>query len=109
MNYQAIQVAANALYAALEALERELSAQPPDAVLQRESLRLTNTRLSIQKLLSVYSFAPLNVERIDRQTVVARAIYNPPEAIPPEVISTAPPTPGETLAAKTVSRSKGRR
>jgi hypothetical protein len=75
-DYQAIYEAASDLYAAMQALERRLAAQSPDANVQREAMRLTTTRLAIQKLLGTFISAP-------------------PPPLPP-----IPSTPGATLSAK---------
>lgn len=90
---QTIIAAATALYAALEAEERRLAALV-DADASREALRLTNTRLSIQKLMGVYSIVPAPK-------------FEPPriDAIPVAQMDHVPPTRAAALAAK----SKGKR
>lgn len=55
MSYQAVHDAAQALYAAMFALEQELSSQSPDANVQRQALQLSVTRLTIQKLIGGYT------------------------------------------------------
>lgn len=91
---QAIAAAATALYAALEAEERRLSSLV-DASASREAMRLTNTRLSIQKLMGVYVAAP--VPKFEAPSA---------NAVPVGQMDRQPPTPGGTLAAK---KPKGRR
>jgi hypothetical protein len=78
-DYEAIAAAADGLYAAMQAVERRL-AEVVDANASREAMRLTNTRLAIQKLLAVYQYAP-------PVAFVAKA-------------PALPPTPGDTLAYK---------
>lgn len=84
-DYQTIYDAANDLYAAMQAVERRLTAQIPDANVQYEAMRITTARLQIQKLLGAFISAP-------------------PLPLPP-----LPSTPGEVLAAKpTKTPAKGR-
>jgi hypothetical protein len=94
--YQAIYVAADALYAALKAAERGLSEQV-DAVAQREALRLATTRLAIQKLMGVYASAPLPAPKVAPEEV---------DAVPVGQLDRQPPTPGKALAAKPAQARK---